>query len=783
MAGARAIRAGRAFVEVFADNSKLRRGLRRAQARLQAFGGKVRTMGANLGKVGLVMAAPMAYATKVFADFDDQMRTVQAVTGTAGEAFEKLTDRAKRLGRTTSYTASQVAAAMVELGRAGFSADEIDAAIGSMLNLARATGTEIAEAANIAAASLRSFGLEASEMTRVADVMVATANNSAQTLTDLGESMKYAAPVADSFGLTIEDTTKALGALANFGIKGSQAGTTLKNIMLQLAQADVRKKIEALGVAVTDAQGGFRGLGDILTDLGGAMANMPRPERLALMSELFLKRAVAGGIKLTAEQCDKLNQAIDGAEGTAAKTAETMDAGIGGMLRRLWSAIEGVTIAIGEGLAPVLAQLGAWLTPVVTKMAAWIETNKGWVKTLAAVTGGLLGLSVAMLAIGAAVSGLAKVLGIATLALKAVGMALTLLANPLGLAIGLFVGLGAVILTQTEAGGKALDWLGGRLGSLVGDSKAAFGAIAKALAHGRIGKAAKVFWALLKLAWTQGINTLKEGWERFTFWLGKWATKGVFAILKVWEKLKTYGVLLWETLKWGFKNAGAYIKGFFRRLEADVGAALSKLLVKGQEAVGAIDADQAQYQIDYINRERDREIHRARAERDAAVRQAGHEANRRMEAQEQDERRNIKAIDDAYTRLERQKRRERDAEIARLRGQVDARRRELHDAIRDVENIGGGEGEEAPPPPEAPEPPDVGEQIKAVLDQIRGGKDALGQAAQRTFDAKGTFSPAAVQALAAGGPANAIEQNTREIAENTRRIQEGVEDGLPQRFQ
>ena len=120
---------------------------------------------------------------------------------------------------------------------------------------------DLAEATNIAGNTLRSFGLAAEDMGRVADVMTATANNSAQTLTDLGEAMKYAAPVADAYGLSIEQTSKALGALANFGIKGSMAGTTMKNIMLQLANPSIRKQIEGLGVSVTDAAGNFRDVG------------------------------------------------------------------------------------------------------------------------------------------------------------------------------------------------------------------------------------------------------------------------------------------------------------------------------------------------------------------------------------------------------------------------------------------------------------------------------------------------------------------------------------------
>jgi len=151
MASTRGIRAGRAFVELFADDSKLVRGLRRAQRRVKAFGKHISQLGRKLAGIGATLAAPIALSTRVFAGFDDQMRSVQAVLGATGSEFDRLNEKAKELGRTTSYTAAQVAGAMLELGRAGFDPKEIDSAIGSVLALARATGTELPASATIAA--------------------------------------------------------------------------------------------------------------------------------------------------------------------------------------------------------------------------------------------------------------------------------------------------------------------------------------------------------------------------------------------------------------------------------------------------------------------------------------------------------------------------------------------------------------------------------------------------------------------------------------------------------
>ena len=302
MPSSTAIKAGRAFVELFADDSKLVRGLRRAEQRVKAFGRKMQVIGRQMFMLGAMAAAPLALATRIFVRFDDQMRAVQAVTGATGEEFDKLTEKAKELGRTTSFSAAQVAASMLELGRVGFSPKQIDAAIASVLNLARATGTELPEAANIAANTLRAFGLEADQMTRVADVMTATANSSAQTLTDLGQAMVYTAPIAAEYGMTIEETNKVLGALANFGIKGSMAGTTMKNILLRLADPAIRKQVEALGVSVTDSSGSLRNVSDILKEVGAAVDGMPNAEKLAIFNKIFGMRAIAGGAKLTASE-------------------------------------------------------------------------------------------------------------------------------------------------------------------------------------------------------------------------------------------------------------------------------------------------------------------------------------------------------------------------------------------------------------------------------------------------------------------------------------------------
>jgi TP901 family phage tail tape measure protein len=413
MASEKGIRAGKAFVEVFADSTKLVRGLRAAERQVKAFGRKVQDIGKSMMQLGAMAAIPLAIASRTFAGFDDQMRAVQGVLGATGDEFAALTEQAKLLGRTTSFTAGQVAAGMLELARAGFGASEIQASIAGVLDLSRATGTELAQATNIAANTMRQMNLEATDMGRIVDVLTATANNSAQTLTDLGESMTYAAPVADEFGLTLEQLAKSLGALANYGIKGSQAGTTLKQIMLQLAKADVRKTLkEALDVDATDIQGNLRNLSDILKEMAPGLQKMGSADRLAILDQLFGKRAIAGGVKLTAANFEKLDQAIDNAAGTAARTAADMDSGIGGTLRRLWSAVEGVAIAIGEGLAPTLSKWADQLGEVAATLTSTIERNAEMIVTVLKVTAAVIAFGAAALIIGKVTAAVGTLIGV-----------------------------------------------------------------------------------------------------------------------------------------------------------------------------------------------------------------------------------------------------------------------------------------------------------------------------------------------------------------------------------
>ena len=414
------IRAGRAYVEVTAETSKLQRNLTSAQAQLQNFGRTCTNVGKDLLMLSGAMAAPLVMAARSFAGFDDSMRLVQAVTQATDADFKALTKTAQRLGRDTSYTAQQAADAMVSLGRMGFSPTEIQASIDAVLNLARSTGTELAEAGDIAANSMRIFGIEASQMSDVADVLTVTANSSAQTLIDLFEALKMGGPQAAAAGESIRETSAAIAVLANMGIKGSLAGTALRKSFSQFAKVKVQDQLRSVGVETVDANGNLRKMAEIMRDIAKAMSTMPTAEKLAFAEDIFDIRGSLAGLTLTAntDELDAMLVKLQDVEGVAADTAQKMDAGLGGAFRLLLSAVEGAMNAIADAMNSTLQPLIVKVTAVINAFTQWIEANQGLVTAFAVTVAGAAGLAVVLIAIGVAAKGAAAGIAVVQTAIK-----------------------------------------------------------------------------------------------------------------------------------------------------------------------------------------------------------------------------------------------------------------------------------------------------------------------------------------------------------------------------
>jgi TP901 family phage tail tape measure protein len=507
------VRGGQVFIEIGADPRRLFKSLGDLNKHIGKIGSQLQGLGTRMTAFGAALAAPLALATRQFATFDDAIRATAAVSGASGTALQSLNDKARELGATTSFTAVQVANLMTELGRAGFRPDEIEAMTGAVLDLARATGTDATLAAGIMAATLRQFGLGATEGARAADVLTKAANATFNTVEGLGESLKYAGPVAQSLGMSLEDTVAVLGVLGNVGIQGSEAGTALRRLSV-IAAGSGEELQKIFGVTNQDAAGNLKPLVDVLDEINTVTAGMPVAERTAKMAQAFglLGITSANVLSSSADGVKGLAEQLKNAQGTAAATAKEMDAGLGGAMRITLSAIEGTALAIGDALAPSIQHLVEGIGHAASTLTTFVKNNQEMVVGVAKGIATFAGISAAILGMGVALSAVAAAFG--------------MILSPIGLIVAGVVALVAAVNQAT-----------GVLGQLGAIASTTFSGIYDALAAGDLGLAMEIMWAGVQAALIRGVNAVMQTVDGVTAFLQNTFSFMSTSVLNIWDSM------------------------------------------------------------------------------------------------------------------------------------------------------------------------------------------------------------------------------------------------------
>lgn len=337
-----------------------------------AKGAKSQIAGLVKGFIGFEVARRLLTGiVRTFFDFRAEMNNVKAITGATSEEFARLTATAKELGRTTQFTATDAAGALKFLTRTGLDANQAIAALPDTLNLAAATASDLATAADIATNIMKGMGLEVSQLERVVDVLAKTTSSSNVDIFELGEGMKTVAPVAAAAGQSIEELSAIMGVLGDAGIKGSLAGVALRRSIINLTTGtgNAGKAIERLNLQVRDAEGNFVGLANIFEQLEGKILG---PTDLF---ELFGARALAAAQVLRArggEAIDAFTEKIRDSAGTAERMRKDQMEGLVGAGKRLKSAFEALALTIGDGVEPTLVVMADtmrnFVLPVLTNM-------------------------------------------------------------------------------------------------------------------------------------------------------------------------------------------------------------------------------------------------------------------------------------------------------------------------------------------------------------------------------------------------------------------------------
>ena len=490
---------------------------------IAAKGEKLKTVGDNISNVGTkllpVTGAVVGLGTaavKVAADFDSAMSQVAAVSGATGSDLDRLRDKAREMGAKTKFSASEAAEAMNYMAMAGWKTEDMLSGIEGVMNLAAASGEDLATTSDIVTDALTAFGLTAADSGHFADILAAASSNANTNVSMMGETFKYCAPIAGALGFSAEDTAEAIGLMANAGIKGSQAGTALRTIMNNLS-GDVTICGSAIGevtVATTNADGSMRDLSDILADCRTAFSGLSESEKAAAAESLVGKNAMSGFLALmNAGEGDinKLSSAIDNCDGCAAGMAETMQDNLAGQLQILKSQLEELAISFGELLMPAIRTIVGWIQKFVDWLNSMDEGTRKVIVTVALVAA----------AIGPVLIIVGKVI-------SAIGTIMTIipkLAGVINAAKGVF---------------------------------AAFNAVCAANPYVLIIAAIVALVAAFIYLW----NNCEEFRQ---FWIDLWESIKEIAVA-VWEALKEFFTAAWEAIKTTAVTVWNAIKDFFTGL-------------------------------------------------------------------------------------------------------------------------------------------------------------------------------------------------------------------------
>jgi len=326
------------------------------------------------------------------AELESELNFLQAVSGATGEQMRKVSELAKQLGADATIPAASAldaAKAMTELAKAGLSVEQSMAAAKGSLQLAAAGQLDAARAAEIVAGALNAFGLAGDQAVRVADLLAASANASAANVTSMADSLKMSSAVAAMSNRSIEETITALSMMANAGIQGSDAGTSLKTMLLRLMSPtkDAKEKLNSLGISLTDAQGRMISLRDITEQFATKLSALTEEERNYILTTVFGSDAIrAANIVLMAgaDAYDEMYKAVT-KSGAATELAEARMRGLKGAQEALRNTIDTLGLSFGQKLTPVLAEVGFALAELLNN-----ERVIAFVETLAEKVGGVL---------------------------------------------------------------------------------------------------------------------------------------------------------------------------------------------------------------------------------------------------------------------------------------------------------------------------------------------------------------------------------------------------------
>ena len=545
-------------------------------AKAEKVGGTLTSVGQKLLPLSTGIAGLGVAAVKTTADFDSEMSKVSAISGATGTDLDKLRGKAREMGAKTKFSASEAAQGMQYMAMAVWKTQDMIDGLEGIMNLAAASGEDLASTSDIVTDALTAFGLSAKDSSHFSDILAAASSNANTNVSMMGETFKYAAPVLGSLGYTAEDAALAIGLMANAGIKSSQAGTALRGAITNLAKPTdtVAAAMDKYGISLTDSSGKMLSLRELMEQLRQKLGGLSEAEQAQAAAALFGKEAMSGMLAIingSDKDFEKLAGAIDNCDGSSEKMANTMNDNLQGQITILMSQLQELAISFGEILMPKIRDIVTLIQNFVDKLNAIDEGQKETILRIgmfeAALAPMLRGLGKVITfsanvsrALGTLSAGLEKAGGYSGRFTKALG----LITSPAAIVVGVIAAITAVIIhlwntnedfrnTITEIWQKIKDafttfaaGISERLSAL-GITFSDVTSAIKTIWDGFCNLLAPVLeaaFSTIAIALQTAFNVILGIWDVFSVvfsgdWSGAWeAIKGIFS--SIWDGLKEY---------------------------------------------------------------------------------------------------------------------------------------------------------------------------------------------------------------------------------------------------
>lgn len=545
-------------------------------AKAEKVGGTLTSVGQKLLPLSTGIAGLGVAAVKTTADFDSEMSKVSAISGATGTDLDKLRGKAREMGTKTKFSASEAAQGMQYMAMAGWKTQDMMDGLEGIMNLAAASGEDLASTSDIVTDALTAFGLSAKDSSHFSDILAAASSNANTNVSMMGETFKYAAPVLGSLGYTAEDAALAIGLMANAGIKSSQAGTALRGAITNLAKPTdtVAAAMDKYGISLTDSSGKMLSLRELMEQLRQKLGGLSEAEQAQAAAALFGKEAMSGMLAIingSDKDFEKLAGAIDNCDGSSEKMANTMNDNLQGQITILMSQLQELAISFGEILMPKIRDIVTHIQNFVDKLNAMDEGQKETILRIgmfvAALAPMLMGLGKVITfsanvsrALGTLSAGLVKAGGFSGVFTKALG----LITSPAAIVVGVIAAITAVIIHLWNTNEDFRNTITA-IWQKIKDAFTTFAAgiserlSALGITFSDVTSAIKTIWdgfcnllapvleaafSTIAIALQTAFNVILGIWDVFSAvfsgdWSGAWeAVKGIFS--SIWDGLKEY---------------------------------------------------------------------------------------------------------------------------------------------------------------------------------------------------------------------------------------------------